>query len=152
MRPRAIDGARLDQHVLGLAAIGAAVHAQRAADAAGNAAQERQPGDAGFLRRARHFHIEHRGAGTDLAALDDDLAEAAAEPDHNARHPAVAHDQIGADADDGDRDIGRQIGQEVRQVGLVLGHEQKLRRAADAKPGELGAAIGSPAAGRAVPA
>ena len=31
-----------------------------------------------------------------LAVLDRDLAEAAAEPDHDARHAAVAHDQVGA--------------------------------------------------------
>ena len=58
-----IDAARLDQHILGLAAIGAAVHAQGAADRTGNAAQERQPGDAGLLRRARDFHIGNRGSG-----------------------------------------------------------------------------------------
>ena len=50
--PRAVDAARLDQHVLGLAPIGAAVHAQRAADRARNAAQEREARDAGFLRDA----------------------------------------------------------------------------------------------------
>ena len=60
---RAIDRAGLDERVLGLTAIGAAVHAQRAADAAGNAAQERQAGDAGLLRRARDLNVGHRGAG-----------------------------------------------------------------------------------------
>src|SRR5262249_45421948 len=40
----AIDPARLDQDVPGLAPIGAAVYAQRAADRARNAAQEREPG------------------------------------------------------------------------------------------------------------
>ena len=135
--PGAVDAARLDQRVLGLAAIGAAVHAQRAADRAGNAAQERKPGDAGLLRRARDLHVRHRGAGARcVCPLDLDVAEAAAEPDHHARHAAVAHDQVGAEPDDGDRNVGRQDAEEIREVGLVLRHEQHLRRPADAKPGQ----------------
>ena len=39
----AADAGRLDQHVLGLAAIGAGIHPQRAADGAGNAEEEFQP-------------------------------------------------------------------------------------------------------------
>src|SRR5262249_23964689 len=39
--PAPIDRACLDQNVLGFTPIGAAIHAQRAADRAGNAAQER---------------------------------------------------------------------------------------------------------------
>ena len=136
--PCAVDAARLDQHVLGLAAIGAAVHAQRAADRAGNAAEERQARDAGLLRRARHHHVEHRGAGGDaMAVFDLDLVEAAAEPDHHARHAAVAHDQVGAGADHRDRNVGRQIAQEISQIVFVLRHEERLRRTADAEPGEL---------------
>ena len=69
--------------------------------------------------------------------LDGDIAEAAAEPDHDARDAAVAHDQIGAEADHGDGDIGGEIFQEIGEVGFVLRHEQKLRRAADAKPSEF---------------
>ena len=109
----AIDAARLDQHVLGLAAIGAAIHAQRAADRARNAAQEGQPGDAGLLCRAGDFHVRHRSAGANVHALDRDLGKAAAKPDHHARHPAVADDKIGAKADHGDGDIGRQFAEQV---------------------------------------
>ena len=69
MLPCAVDAARLHQHVLGLAAIGAAVHAQRAADRARNAAQEREARDAGLLRRARDFHVRHRGAGATRGRL-----------------------------------------------------------------------------------
>ena len=64
-----------------------------------------KPGDAGLLRRARHHDVEHRGAGGDaMVRFDLDLVEAAPEPDHHARHAAVAHDQVGADADHGDRE------------------------------------------------
>ena len=51
---------------------------------------------------------------------------------------AVAHDQVGAEADDGDGNLGRKMGEEIREIVLVLRHEQHLRRPADAKPGELG--------------
>ena len=72
-----------------------------------------------------------------MALLDLDLVEAAPEPDHNARHAAVAHDQIGAGADHGDRQFRRQVAQEISEVVLVLRHEQDLRRPADAEPGEF---------------
>ena len=113
---RPVDRARFDQRVLGLAAIGAAVHAQRAADTAGNAAHERQAGDAGLLRRARDFDVGHRRAGADARVLDGDIAKTAAEPDHHARHAAVAHDEIGAKPDDGHRNLRRQIRQAHSQV------------------------------------
>ena len=134
-----VDAARLDQHVLGLAAIGAGVHAQRAADGAGNAAQECEPGDAGLLRRPRDASVQHRRAGAmRMPSSTVDLAEAAAEPDHDAGHAAVAHDQVGAEPDDGHRNVGGQARQERGEIVLVRRQEQHLRRPADAEPGELG--------------
>ncbi len=74
-----VDAARLDQNVLGLSPIGAAIHAQRAADGAGNAAEEGEARDAGLLGRARHHDVEHRGAGGDaMIVFDADFVEAAA--------------------------------------------------------------------------
>src|SRR6266545_251878 len=71
----AVDAARLDQRVLGLAAVGAAVHPQRAADGARNAAEESEPGDGGLLRGAAHLDVGHAGAGADArAGLDLHLA------------------------------------------------------------------------------
>ena len=64
-----IDGARLDQHVLGFAPVRAGIHAQRAADRARDAAIERKAGDAGVRRRARHLHVGHGGAGAQRDAL-----------------------------------------------------------------------------------
>src|ERR1700733_15122841 len=86
----AIDAARLDQDVLGLAPIGAAVHPQGAADAAGDAAQKRQAGDTGFLRGAGHFHIRHRCSNADLRAVGGDHAEAFAQPDDDTFDTAIA--------------------------------------------------------------
>jgi len=78
------------------------------------------------------------GCADDIA-IDARLAEAArAEPDHHARHPAVAHDQIGADADDVNGKLARQTLEEIRQIVLVGGREQHLRRPADPKPGQFG--------------
>src|SRR5262249_13570186 len=52
--PRAwsVAAARLDQRIFGLGAVGAAVHAQRPADSAGNAAEEGEPCDRRLLRGA----------------------------------------------------------------------------------------------------
>src|SRR6185312_7424582 len=134
----AVDAARLDQDVLGLAAIGAAVHAQRAADRAGYAGEEGETGNAGLLRRARDHDIEHRRAGGDaMIVVAGDVVEAAAEADDEAFDAAVAHDQVRAGADDGDGHLVRQITERVGEVILVFGHEQRLRRPADAEPGEL---------------
>ena len=135
----AIDAARGNQHVLGLAPIGAAIHPQRPADRARNAAQERQPGDRGLLGGARHLDVRHRGAGADARALlYRDIAEPATEPDHHARNAAVAHDEIGAEADHGDGNLRRQVHQEIRQVLFVFRHEQNLRGPADPEPCQLG--------------
>ncbi len=134
----AVDAARHHQHVLGLAAIGAAIHAQRAADRTGYAAQKRQAGDRGLLGGARHLHVGHRGAGAHaVIRFDRDLAEAAAEPDHHAGDAAVAHDEIGAEADDGDRQFGGKLRQQHGEVLGVLRREQHLRRPADPEPGQL---------------
>ena len=136
--PCPVEPARLDQHVLGLAAIGAAVHAQRAADSAGNAAVEGKTSDARVTRRARDHDVEHRGAGAQaMPLLDRDGIEAAAEADDYAGHAAIAHDEIGAGADDIDRNVRRQIAQEISEIVLVFRHEEHLRRAADAEPGEF---------------
>ena len=120
--------------------------------AARNAAQESEARDARLLRRARDLHVRHRRAGADAVAFHRDLVEAAAEPDHHARHAAVAHDQVGAEPDDRDRNFGGKVLQEISEVVLVLRHEQNLRRPADAKPGQLAPAAGWRAAARAAAA
>ena len=134
-RAVAADAGRLDQDILGLGAIGAGIHAQRAADGAGNAEEEFQPADIGRRRRFRHALVECGGAGADDIAVGAGLAEAARrQPDHHAGHAAIAHDQIGADADDIDRNLGRQMRQEISQIIFIRRREQHLRRTADPKP------------------
>ena len=138
LRAVAADAGGLDQHVPGLAAVGAGIHPQRAADGAGNAEEEFHAADIGRRRRLRHALVERGGAGTDDIALGAGFAEGARrQPDHDAWHAAVAHDQIGADADDVDRQLLRQMLQEVSEIVLIRRREQHLRRTADAKPGQL---------------
>ena len=121
-----------------LMAIGAGVHAQRPADGAGNAGEEFETGDARLGRRAGDVEVEGRRTGADMPRPDADLGEAAAEPQHDARDAAVAHQQIGADADDGDRHIGGQTAEEMLQILQIGGPEHDLGRSADAKPGDAG--------------
>ena len=54
-----------------------------------------------------------------LRAFDCDFAKAAAQPDYHARHAAVAHDQIGAEPDDGHR--------RFRRAGLRENKQDRLR-------------------------
>ena len=133
-----VDAARLDQRVLGLAAIGAAVHAQRPADRAGNAAEEREPGDRRLLRGARDLHVGHRGAGADAVPAStftspkprpSRITTPGTPPSRTIRLEPSPTTVTGISA-------GR-CAEEIGEVGLVLRHEQNLRRPADAKPGQL---------------
>ena len=71
----AADAGGLDQDILGLAAIGAGIHAQRAADGAGNAEEEFQPADIGRRRGLGDALVERGGAGADDIAFRAGLAE-----------------------------------------------------------------------------
>ena len=73
----AADAGRLDQHIPGLGAVGAGVHAQRAADGAGNAEEKFQPADIGRRRGFGHALVERGGAGADDIAFGAGLAETA---------------------------------------------------------------------------
>ena len=61
----AADADGLDQNVLGLAAIGAGIHPQRAADGAGNAEEEFHAADIGGCRGLRHALVERGRARAD---------------------------------------------------------------------------------------
>ena len=105
---------------------------------AGNAAVEREPRNRRLLGGARDLDVRHGRAGAQACTgFDLDRVEAASQADHHARHAGVAHDQVGAEPDDGDGNLRGEMRQEIREIALVLRHEQQLRRAADAKPGQL---------------
>ena len=84
-----------------------------------------------------------------MAGLDLDLGEAAPQADDDARHAAVAHQQVGAEADDEHGQLRRDAAQEIGEVGRVGRREQHLRRAADAKPRDVGQRPDWQSAGRA---
>ena len=134
----AIDAAGFDQRVLRLAAMGAGVHPQRAADGAGNAAIKGKTVDPGFGGGARRFHVGNGGADAQPATVfDDGLAKALRrKPNDYAFDAAVAHDEIGAEPNDGHRNFAGRLREEVGKVGFVGRHEENLRRPADAKPGQ----------------
>src|SRR5262249_14065517 len=94
-----IDRADLDKHVLGLTPVGTAVHAQRAADRAGNPAHERQTANAGFRCRARDLPVRDSGTGANPRAFDGGAIKPAPEPDDRAPDPAIAHNQIRTKSD-----------------------------------------------------
>jgi hypothetical protein len=77
-------------------------------------------------------------APASIAAGGADVGEAAAEADDHAFDPAVAHQQVGADADHRHRHIAWFLFQELREIGDVRRLEQHVGRAADAEPGDGG--------------
>ena len=130
-----IDELGRDQHLGELAAIGAGIGREGAADGAGNAAQELEPGQRMIARGQRHVEVERAGARHHLVALDRDAGEAAHQADHHALDAAVAHQQVRADAQHRHRHVGRQRLQEFREIRRVGRTEQHLGRAAGAEPG-----------------
>src|SRR5215210_3059806 len=66
-----------DQDVFNLNAVGAGIHAQRAADGAGNTEQEFQAGQTAGGRCLGHALVERGGSGADDIALRGGLAKAA---------------------------------------------------------------------------
>ena len=135
--PRPVHAPRLDQHISGLAPMGARIHAQGAADGAGNAAQEGEAINASLRRRPRRLHVGHGGSCTQAVVGQDlDLAKGlAAEANDNAGHAAIAHDQVGAQPDHRHRDLARQMREKIGEVRFVRWREKRLRRPAHAKPG-----------------
>src|SRR4029450_12515678 len=134
----AIDRARLDENLFRLAPMRAAIHAERAADAAGNAAIEGEACDPRVGGRARHFHVRHGSAGSHpITVLGSDLAETAPEPDHDAFDAAVAHKKIGAEPDDRYGNGGGDLAQEVSEIGFVGGGIEHFRRATCPEPGKV---------------
>ena len=67
-----------------------------------------------------------------------DAVEAAAKAHHHGPDPAIPHDQVRADAHGKDRGRGVERLEERRQIGLVLGLKQAIRRPPHPKPGQIG--------------
>ena len=143
-----VNPARLDEHVLDLAAVRAGVHSQAPADRARDAAQERKPIDPRRRRGFRDERVRRRRARRDPAILHrlDGVERPAAEPNHDAPDASVAHDEVRAEADDGHGEPGRQTAEQAGEIVLVGRRGEELGRAADPEPRPP--AIGALAASR----
>src|SRR5947209_699500 len=133
-----IHTARFDENILGLAAMRASIHPQRAADRAWDAAIKGQPIDAGIGRSTRELHVGNGSAGAQaIIRFRAYFAKsAAAEANDDTGHTAVADDQVRAETDRGDGNLNRKIGEKISEVFFVGRRKQKLGRTADAKPSE----------------
>ena len=121
-------------HILHLAAVGPGVHGQRAADGAGNAAEEFEAGEAGLKRRLSDVGVQGAGADAEPFAVHVNGGKSAAQADHHAVDAAVPDQQIGAHPDGGDLDAGWFVGDELAQVAAAGGAEDHLGRAAHPEP------------------
>ena len=73
-----------------------------------------------------------------MARLDRRLRETATEPHDDAGDATIAHQQVGSQANDPDRQIDGDPREEVGEIGLVGRREQDLGGTADAKPRDVG--------------
>ena len=126
---------RRNKDVLHLAAVGAAVHADEAADGARNAAQELQPGNAGVAGRRGNENAAGAAPAAEGGLVDPlDLREGLAEPDHHAPYPAVADDEVRAQAERHHGPSRTKFAHELDQVVLIRRLEQPFGPAAALEP------------------
>ena len=133
------DATHLDHTLGGLRTVGAGVHGQGAAEAARNTVVEGKAGEAEVQRLGGQELVGDGGAGPQAGRRQRlGAAEAAhRQADHHAGNAAIADQEVGAEADDGDWHVGGRELQERLEVGLVGRLEQDFRRSAHAEPHEV---------------
>ena len=133
---------RLDEHIRHLVPVGAGIHAERAADRAGDAAQEGQSVHPLVAAVAGDVHVESAGANLYQRArafpAHGRFPKALAQADDDAFHAAVAHQHVGAEADHRHRHLGGPGCEEVRQVVDIRRSIHHVRAAAGAEPDGAG--------------
>src|SRR5260221_3805013 len=93
--PVRIDEAHADDLAERFAAHRAGIHAQSAADVAGNAFEPFEAADLGIARGVGEFLLLHADTRVDFAVADFDLFELAArQVYHDAANTAIAHEQV----------------------------------------------------------
>ena len=132
----AIERRRRNQHILDLAAIGAGVHAQPAADRAGDAGEEFEPGDPGLGRGQRHIEVERRRRRPRSRSRS--MARPANPRPRRIVTPGIPPSRTSRLEPPpitvtGSR--GRQRREKGGEIVDIGGPEQHFRRAADAEPG-----------------
>src|SRR5690606_10922746 len=114
-----------DDALARLDAVGAGIHAERPADAARNAMVEVKAADAGLVSERGDALVGRSRSHADAGRRDDfRLAKTfGREADDEARYAAFAHEQVRADADDGERNVlghGLEEGGEVVLVSRLI--------------------------------
>src|SRR3569623_859591 len=128
----AIDGLHRFDERPGLAAECARVHRQRAAHGAGDAGEEFGAGEIEPGAIARHLVAGDAGAGAHRAVVElRELVERTGGGDDRARHAAVAHQQVAAEAQPQHRLVGGDGLQEQREVVDIRGLVITMGNAAD---------------------
>src|SRR5208282_4557379 len=130
-----VNRCRRNEHISHLAAVGARIHPQTAADRSGNAGEEFQPGEPGLGSGASNDAVECTGAYANLVMLDVDARQAPAEADRDTGNAAVADQQIRTDPYYRHRNSLRQQRQKGGEILGVGGPEHYFRRTADPEPG-----------------
>ena len=96
------------------------------------------PGRAQETARNTEFCVATNLNGCDTECLRGLSIALHAEPDHNARNPAIADDEVGAEAQRHHGDCRIEVAEEGLEVGQILGLEQPLRGAARLEPDQRG--------------
>ena len=116
-----------------LAAERAGVHRERAADAARNPREERGRTELPAHTLASQQRARQARARAHAAAVEPlELARQRAGRDHDAAHPAVAHEQVRPEAEPEQRHAARQRREDLLELRDARGLVEKIRGAADA--------------------
>ena len=125
----------IDEDVIDLAAIGAAVHAAETADRARDRAEKFEARNTQIARSGRDENAARSAAAGQRGFVEPlDRCKRLAQPHDHARHPAIAHNEIGAEPQRHDRHFGIEFGQERLKVFEIGRLEQPIRRAAGFEP------------------
>ncbi len=130
------DDGGLDRPLADVAAVGAGIGVQRAAERAGNGDQGFQPGQAAVRGSGHHAAELGAAAGGDGLPIDLDLGERRlAQPDYHARYTLFLHQQVRAASQDADGEalLAAALDQGDQLVG-VLGLSEVFGRAAQLEP------------------
>ena len=103
----------------------------------GDRAQEFEAPDTGIARGRGDENARSPCPAGERHVIDPlDLGEGLAQTHDDARDAAIAHDEVGTEAECHDGDLGVEIAQELREILRVLRLEQPFCRATGLEPHE----------------
>lgn len=126
------------QYVGHAGAVGAGVHIAGTADRSGNARDGLHAGEARFGCCRGDIGKQGAGCRCDVRAVDRNVGQAFAQRHDNAADALIAHEQVGAVAHDGERQIAAIAGVKRGDESLLgIGRDKDIGRATDLKRGVL---------------